>query len=78
MRYASGEEARLGDEVRLGNSESGFVVCSLDTDEYSEDYRAEDREYLGEGILVHFDRLGLIHYVTTEPALRLIARAGSI
>jgi len=73
MRYASGEEARKGDRVRLGDSE-GIVVCSLDTGEFSEKYSREDWEYLRSGILVDFQALGLIHYVEPEQGLQLVSR----
>ena len=77
MRYPNGEEARLGDRVLLGESDRGVVVCSLDTNEYSEQLPREEWEYLGKGVLIKFDRLGLIHYTEPEPTLTLVARHGS-
>lgn len=74
MRYLNGEEARLGDTVRMGESDRGVVVCSLDTHEYSEQFSRSEWEYLGKGILVEFERLGLVHYAEPEPALALVER----
>jgi len=36
MKYADGQEMRLGDRVRLGADDGGVVVCVIDTGEYSE------------------------------------------
>lgn len=74
MRYPNEEEARLGDTVRIGESERGVVVCSLDTHEYSAQFPRGEWEYLGKGILVKFERLGLVHYAEAEPALALVKR----
>ena len=74
LRYPNGEEARLGDTVRIGESERGVVVCSLDTHEYSEQFPRSEWEHLGKGILVEFERLGLVHYVEPEPTLALVER----
>jgi len=74
LRYPNGEAARLGDTVRAGESEHGVVVCSLDTHEYSEQFPRSEWEYLGRGILVRFERLGLVHYAEPEPALALVER----
>jgi hypothetical protein len=64
----------LGDTVLLGESDRGVVVCSLDTHEYSEQLPREEWEYLGKGVLIKFDRLGLIHYTEPEPTLVLVER----
>jgi len=50
------------------------VVCSMDTDEYSEDYPREAFAYLKGGIMVLSEKAGLIHYVQPEDDMRLIAR----
>ena len=78
MRYPNGEEARLGDTVRIGESEHGVVVCSLDTHEDSEQFPRGEWEYLSKGILVKFERLGLVHYAEPEPALTLVERRDPI
>lgn len=73
MRYPCGEEARLGDRVRLGDAE-GVVVCSLDSGEFSETYPPDDWSYLNRGVLVEFPTLGLIHYVDPEEELQFVRR----
>ncbi|MFO0697904.1 MAG: hypothetical protein U0236_01655 [Nitrospira sp.] len=76
MRYPDGQEVRLGDRVKLGHDVEGIVVCSIDTGEYS----AEDSEaqwgYLKKGVMIKFQKYGLIYY-DEEPDedLQLIARA---
>jgi hypothetical protein len=76
MNYPNGVEARLGDVVQLGESEvhRGVVVGSLDRNEGSRQFPAKDWSYLGRGILVNFDGLGLIHYREPEPTLVLVRR----
>lgn len=75
MLYASGEEAHMGDRVRLGESEEGVVVCSLDSGEFSEKYPRREWLHLMRGILVEFENLGLVHYVFPEESLMLVGRA---
>jgi hypothetical protein len=74
LKYPDGEEARLGDVVRLGERYRGVVVCSFDTDEYSEKFPRGDWEYLAKGILVELEQLGLVHYVEPEADLHLLER----
>jgi hypothetical protein len=76
LKYPNGEDARLGDTVRIGELERGVVVCSLDTQEYSAQFPRSEWKYLGNGILVKFERLGLVHYAEPEPALALVKRRG--
>ena len=65
MKYRSGQEARLGDRIRVGGDSSGVVVCSIDTDEYSPDFSRKQWSYLGTGVMIQFANFGLVHY--TEP-----------
>jgi hypothetical protein len=75
MLYPSGEIAHVGDQVRLGQSETGVVVCSVDTYEFSEEYPRDEWLGLRRGILVKFEKLGLVHYVDPEDSLKLVCRA---
>lgn len=75
MLYPSGEEAHIGDKVRLGESERGVVVCSLDTNEFSQKYPRWEWLELKRGILVEFANLGLVHYVEPEESLVLVSRS---
>jgi hypothetical protein len=38
MKYPDGQLARLGDRVRLWDAAEGTVVCSLDTNEFTDKY----------------------------------------
>jgi hypothetical protein len=76
VKYADGQDVRLGDRVRLGDDDGGRVVCSIDTAEYSEACPESEWSYLKKGVVISFPQLGLIHYVEPEEDLQLIARAG--
>ena len=73
MYYPDGQEVRLGDRVDQ-NGSGGVVVCSVDTDEYCVDYPREHWSYLGAGVLILFDEMGLVHYGGPDEDLRLVAR----
>lgn len=75
MKYPDGQEAKLGDVVKLGMDEKGVVVCLIDDDEYSHDYSKEQWGYLKKGLMINFPSYGLIHYEEPESDLQLIARA---
>lgn len=74
MKYPDGILARLGDKIVVWEGNEGVVVCSMDTDEYSEEYPRENVGYLGRGIMVLSEKAGLIHYLTPEIDMRLIER----
>jgi hypothetical protein len=75
MRYPNGQEARLGDRVALWPGNEGTVVCSIDTEEYSDAYLREEWSHLARGILIFSEQVGLIHYIEPEVEMRLLARA---
>ncbi|MBT0962732.1 hypothetical protein [Denitromonas iodatirespirans] len=75
MQYADGQEVRIGDRVKLGADDNGVVVCSIDTNEYSDDYPLEKWSYLERGVMIEFPEYGLIHYEETDPDLELISRS---
>jgi hypothetical protein len=60
MKYADGTDARLGDRVRLANGDTGVVVASMDTDEFSSEYPAENYANLKTGILILTDAGALV------------------
>lgn len=74
MKYPDGALARLGDKILVWDGNEGVVVCSMDTDEYSEEYPRENFGYLERGIMVLSEKAGLIHYVEPEAEMRLLAR----
>jgi hypothetical protein len=75
MKYADGQDIRVGDRVKLGRDDCGFVVVSIDTGEYSVEYPQAQWNYLKKGVMIEFPTYGLIHYEEPEPDLQLIARA---
>jgi hypothetical protein len=52
VRYSDGTEARLGDRVRISNGETGKIVFSLDTDEFTAEYPKRDWAHLKSGVMV--------------------------
>jgi len=62
MKYADGSDARLGDRVRIVNGDTGVIVASMDTNEYSAEYPAENYAHLQTGILVLTDRGALVRF----------------
>jgi hypothetical protein len=82
MKYADGQDVRLGDRVRrlgdrvrLGRDEGGVVVALIDTDEYSGDLSDAQGGYLEKGVMIKFPLYGLMHYEDAEPDPQLIERA---
>lgn len=75
MNYNDGERVMVGDRVKLWEGCFGIVVCSIDDDEYTADYRREDWSYLRSGVLVNSEQGGLIHYLEPESTFELVERA---
>jgi hypothetical protein len=61
MLDADGKILRVGARV-LCDGMRVVVVCSIDTSEYSDKHSAVEWSYLGAGIMVDMDEVGLIHY----------------
>jgi hypothetical protein len=76
VKYADGQDVRLGDRVRLGDDDGGRVVCLIETAEYSDECPEAQWRYLKKGVMIKFPRFGLIHYVELEDDLQLIERKG--
>lgn len=75
MKYYSGQEVMVGDFVEISDGIYGLVVSSMDSNEYSEDFNFNDWSYLGKGILIKSDTIGLIHKIESDIALKLIKRS---
>lgn len=75
MKYPNGIEARLGDRVALGDDSGGIVVCSIDTDEFTQENPRDAWKHLDSGVLIEFPKWGLIHYTEAEPDLVFLGRA---
>lgn len=78
MKYCDGQEVRTGDKVRLGEDAGGIVVCSMDTNKYSDSYPESTWGYLKNGVMISFPLYGLIHYTEPEEDLELISRSAII
>lgn len=74
MKYPDGQDVRLGDKVKLGD-DIGIVVCSMDTDEYTDEHSEAAWGYLKKGVMISFPKYGLIHYEEPEDDLKLVSRA---
>jgi len=46
MKYANGDEIRVGDKVKVWEGCTGIVVASMDTDEYSTEHPRELSAFL--------------------------------
>ena len=77
MFYRNGELVQLNDKVKLWPGCIGLVVCSFDTNEYSEQYPKAEWQYLRKGVLIASDCAGLIHYLDSNEDLELIERVSS-
>ena len=75
MKYADGQDVKLGDMVVLWGDCSGVVICSIDTDEYISDFPKEEWQYLTSGVIVRTKKSGLIHYIEPDEDFKLIGRS---
>jgi len=62
MKYPNGTDIRLGDEVQLSNGETATVMFSIDTNEYTDEFKKSEWEYLKKGIMVKTKDGSLIQY----------------
>jgi len=73
MQYFNGQRILVGDKVRLGDSD-GIVVCSIDDAVYTPAHPAAQWSYLKEGVMIEFQKYGLIHHTEMDEDLVLIER----
>ncbi len=73
MKYPDGSEARLGDRVRITNGDTGLIVASMDTNEFSSEYPADNYAHLRTGILILTDKGALVRLEEPDHS-RLLAR----
>ncbi|QWT20482.1 hypothetical protein KPL74_00375 [Bacillus sp. NP157] len=76
MKYCDGQVSQLGDVVSLGGV-PGRVVSDIDGARYgvAPEHSAGQWAYLGVGVMIEFERYGLIHYTEPEHDLVLVNRA---
>jgi hypothetical protein len=75
MKYADGQELRLGDQVRVGTTEVGVVIASLDTGQFTDRQAKIQWRYLKQGALVMAPTSGLIHCKNLGKDIKLVQRA---
>lgn len=75
MRYADGQECRLGDIVLIVNGEKAEVVFCIDSNEYAPDFPKHRWEYLQTGAMVRTEADALVHFDDDNAhLLRLVGR----
>jgi hypothetical protein len=62
MKYSDGIEMRVGDRVRIRNGDTGIIVASMDTGEFSPDFPRENWNDLKTGIMVLTDKGALVRF----------------
>jgi len=62
MKYASGDQVKLGDRIRISNGEMAVVVISADSGEYDESFPKEEWKDIRDGILVKTDSGALVQF----------------
>jgi hypothetical protein len=72
MLDANGKLIRPGDRVAVNACIEGVVVFSIDTDEFTPDFPKRDWDYLGGGIMVQTDRIGLMRLVEGDEDFEVI------
>lgn len=73
MHYCDGTKIQLADRVRLGDSD-GMVVALIGEGLYESKYLLKDWSYLKHGILINFNKYGLIYYENIEQDIIFIER----
>ena len=66
MEYPNGLVVHVGDKVRLCNGDTGRVVISVDTHEYSEGFPKGEWSTLSGGVLVMTDDGALVAIDSNE------------
>jgi hypothetical protein len=75
MKYADGQEVKVGDVVGLGDDRCGTVVCDIDAGVYAPDNSESAWGYLKKGVMVVFPSYGHIYYESEmEQDVFLISR----
>ena len=72
MLDANGRLIRLGDRVAIGRNMDGVVVFSLDTNEFSPAFPAEQWSYLGKGVMIETNQAGLVYLEESDEDVAII------
>jgi hypothetical protein len=74
MKYPDGTEIKVGDRVKVAGDDFGVVVLSVDANEYSTEFPAQEWSYLKKGIMIKSEKMGLVHYEEYSEDIELIKR----
>jgi hypothetical protein len=74
MYYVDGTSVQTGDVIRMGR-EIGTVICDIEARVCLPPHDIVEWQYLGRGILVDFESLGIIHMETADSDIELVRRA---
>jgi hypothetical protein len=74
MFYADGSKVNVGDTVKLWSDRFGVVVCSIDTNEFVDDFPRQDWAHLASGVLIRTADSELFHYTEPDEDLELVER----
>jgi hypothetical protein len=72
MKYPNGQDVRIGDRVKLWDDQPGTVVCSIETEDFSQEYPKAEWGYLKQGIIVKTDSGEVFHYTEADEDFELI------
>jgi hypothetical protein len=67
VKYDDGTVACVGDRVHIRNGDTGVIIASMDTGEYSSDAPKSDWEHVGPWIIVRTDAGALVQFETPLP-----------
>lgn len=77
MRYADGNEPKVGDRLLIDGKYKGVLVADIDAGQSLPGHHAW--AYLGKGLMVDTDFGGLVHYTeTATDDLRLLSRGQQV
>lgn len=66
MKYDSGVEIELGDQVILNDDEDGVVVAIIEQDKFLLPFSREAWNHVETGIIVNSSKYGVFHYPTVN------------
>jgi len=62
----------VGARVELEDGMIGTVVCNIDSGEVASGYPLSEWKYLGTGLVVMTDEIGLVHYDNVGCVVRVV------
>ncbi len=72
MKYLSGQDIKLHDQVQLWKDKCGIVVCIIEDSLFSHEFPQADWAFLQKGLLVNMDDGQFIHYPEIDEDLTFV------